>query len=295
MGKKKKKFDNKKQPISIGVKTLVFIWIAVFVIIVTLFAVSQAIPGEIIERPTYYIIAIVISFASFVMTTLFSVSILNHNKMVREINEVNYAREMRNFAASNYGIVTLVDYMLMSEEINRYVEHLKTSRDFKLYMRENDIALEDVMKNPNDYNFLTLRIPFTLPSKPVASVRFSRFKFTKENKHHLFVPCTTANNALVLYNESEKLSNVVVNLITKKTSAFYTPDTVIPFSKIKLNLTMLSLLGVSTTGWIELYFTNPEKLEKSGANRYKIISSQFKVDGFPTFVHSIDSDIEIQE
>ena len=292
MGEKlSKPQKKKKKPIEIGIKTLIFIWVAVLLIVVTLFAVSQAVPGTVIERPTYYIIVIVISFASFVMTTLFSVSILNHNKMVRETNDINFAREMQKFIAENYAIVTLVDYVLMSEEVDRYVEQLKTTRDFKLYMRENDVVITDILGNPDDYNFLTLRIPFTLPSKPVASIRFSRFKFTKENKHHLFVPCTAANNALVLYNETEKLSNIVVNLITKKTSEFYTAKTVIPFSKIKLNLTVQSLLGVSTSGWIELYFTNPEKLEKSGASRYTINSSQFKIDGFPTFVHSVESDI----
>jgi len=44
---------------------------------------------------------------------------------------------------------------------------------------------------------------------------------------------------------------------------------------------MISLLGVVVDGSIELYFTNPEKIDKTGANKYRINSSQFELIGAP--------------
>jgi len=86
---------------------------------------------------------------------------------------------------------------------------------------------------------------------------------------------------------------VVVNLIEKKDSGFFNVKEVNQFSKIKINLTMQSLLGVAIDGIIELYFTNPQKIEKSGHSKYNIISSHFEVNGMPKLVDSALDEVMI--
>jgi hypothetical protein len=89
---------------------------------------------------------------------------------------------------------------------------------------------------------------------------------------------------LIINSEEDKHPELVLNLIMKSDNAFDTVSKVIPFTKIRLNLIMQSLLGVATQGKIELYFTNPKKLDESGANKYTIQSSQFHTVGQPILV-----------
>ena len=85
----------------------------------------------------------------------------------------------------------------------------------------------------------------------------------------------------MLYNETTKRNNVIINLIVKKDSAFFVPEEINVFSKIKMDMTIVSLLGVGIHGLSELYFTNPVKIEGDLTNTYKINSSNFILKGMP--------------
>jgi len=201
------------------------------------------------------------------------------------------AESFRNlqFIASNHTIVDFFDSLLIFIEPERYVERLRQTQDFKFYMREKGIDLEDVKENFDNYFFLTVKIPIrVVVGNAVSSIQFRKFRLDRADKMHNFVPCSGNFHALILYNDEEKRQEVSINLIVNKDSEFYTTDIINPFTKIKLNLTMHSFLGVAVTGWTELYFTNPQKLEKDGTNKYKINSSQFQIVGLPTLDNSVD-------
>ena len=107
-------------------------------------------------------------------------------------------------------------------------------------------------------------------------------KFIKDAATYNLAPSENETaNALIIYNENDHRSEAVINLIVKKDSELYNSGEINLYQKIKITLTMESLLNVAITGSIELYFTNPEKIEKSGANKYKINSSQFQLIGKP--------------
>lgn len=99
----------------------------------------------------------------------------------------------------------------------------------------------------------------------------------KGNSTHNFFPPEGETNALILYNESDKRSEAIINLIMKKTSD--TVGEINPFLKIKINLDKESLLGVIVGGSIVFYQSG--KNRKTGANKYKINSSQFEIAGKP--------------
>lgn len=282
------------------------IWLFVFTLIISVYFIGQGVANgsedgsnEIMQRSTYYMIALILSFSTFIMTGFFSFVIFNHNKTMLDISEQNKRRseeadirgeEFRKlqFVSANYSVIGFLDNMLLYEQYSQYTEKTRETKNFKHYLRESGVDLNDVVQNFDDYVFLSVKIPFKLEEgKSTAAIRFSRFKFSKEGKDFRFVPCTGGMNALILHDEEDAYQVVAINLIVKKDSDFYTSQDVVPFRKIKLNLTMYSLLGVAVSGWTELYFTNPKKLEKNGANQYKINSSQFKISGVPELLQDL--------
>jgi len=300
-----------KKPLSNGVKLVIFFWFASLVIVATLYWIAQvlAYPNAadkniIVQPSTYQIISLVIMFITFVSTTFFSFVIFGHNKTMRVMSEQNLARSLQTeamsddfrrlqFVSANYSVVEFSDNMLLYEQYPQYIATLIRTKDFQYYMCEDNIDMKDVADNFDNYTFLTVKLPFkVIDGKTSAAIRIQRFKFAKADAEHRFVPCAGGANTLILHDDENTAYQIAVtNLITKKDSNFYTSSEVIPFKKIKLNLTMYSLLGVAVRGWSELYFTNPRKLEKNGANQYKINSSQFKISGLPEIVHSVSEDI----
>ena len=287
----------------LNVRFLVIIWGTVFLVLIVAFIVGQ-VSGEFAKGSTFPLISAITSFAAFIVQSLFSFSVLKHNAMVRDMSdEVKKSTDDINaraesfrtlqFIADNYSVVEFADYMLLYEESERYTAILKKTKDFTVYLREDNVDEKDIFEHFDDYQFLTVKIPFTaIEGKTIGKIKFSRFKFVKDCGDHRFVSCGGPADSLILYNETDKRSEVVVNLIVNKTSGFYAADKVIPFLKIKISLTMQSLLGVAVKGWIELYFTNPRKLEESGANKYKILSSHFEISGLPTLVNAVGEDIK---
>jgi len=289
-GKKQK--NKKLKTHKMNFKLLIIIWASVFAVLATVFIVTHFTSG-LIGQEGFWLINLIIAFASFVMTSVFSVAIFNHNKISREMSEENRrnsdevntrAEEFRTlqFVSSNYTVIDFTDYMLLYAEPKRYIDGLKKHKDFTLYMKEDGTDITDAAENAGNYKFITIKIPFKVAEgKSVGKIRFSRFKFVKEGGSHIFVPCGKNNGSLIIYNDADRRNEVVVNLITDNTSEFFADGEIIPFLKIKANLTMQSLLGVAVTGWVELYFNNPLKLENSGANKYKINSSEFEISGLP--------------
>lgn len=283
------------------IRPMLIVWATVFLIAVVVFIVSQLAGGEsgkIIEAPTFQILSVILSFATFVMTTFFSFLILGHNKEVREMNITNKkenddanarAEQFRelSYASTNYSVVEFVDHMAMYEEYKRYKDRLISTRDFAFYLREESINHNDILENFEKYDFLTIKIPFRImEGKRVTTVRIERFLFTKNEKDYNFVPCSEDNRAMMLQDEANNRSAISVNLIIEKESEFYVPGKVSEFSKMRINLSMFSLLGVVVSGWMELYFTNPQKREKDGASIYMINSSRFRIAGLPGVINS---------
>ena len=279
-------------------KILISILVAFTVAVVTLFVVSQTV-GGFIETPTFQILSNFMTFGSVISATLFSYLLIRQGDMHKKNNDDVNARAEAfrdlQFIASNHTITEFYDQMLIFRESERYVERLKRNLDFKFYMREKEIDLEDVKANFDNYFFLTVKIPIrVVVGNAVSSIQLKNFRLDRVDKVHNFVPCAKNFRALILYSDDDKRQEVTVNLIANKHSEFYSNDIVNPFTKIKLLVTMHSFLGVAVTGWNELYFTNPQKLEKDGTNKYKINSSQFQISGLPTLVGSVGADISEQ-
>lgn len=297
--------NNNKTKHKSGIKfvTLLWIWIITASIVVTIFIVSQVTAGDIIEPSTFQILSNTLAFATFLSSTFFSFILIQNNNSLNaqnrknsdEVEERNNSFKKLQFIASNYAAVDFVGHMLIYEVYKRYVDELKATKNFWLYMREEEVTVEDIIENFGDYIFVTVRIP-VIPlvgdSKSVTSIRFSKFVFHDEEGIHHFVPTSdSGRNALVLYNKEDARQEVVVNLAVRKKSNFWVADKVNKFIKISFSHTMYSLLGVAVSGWTEIYFVNPRKVEKDGANKYTINSSQFEISGLPVLSESVEFDI----
>ena len=292
-----------KQPFRMDFKILLIIWGCTVAVVITLFILSETVFVAIIKGETFQVLSNFLALVTFLTTSLLSFSLIKNSKDINEQNQRNSAEiNARNesfrtlqFIASNYAAIDFVDYMLIYEAYKRYVDDTKKTKNFSLFMREENVSLDDINANYDDFTFVTVRIPI-IPlasgNKSVTSIRFSNFVFHKEDSLHQIVACCDVErNALILYNKDDRCQEVVVNLIVRKSSGFWIQDKVNPFLKISFNHTMYSLLGVEVSGWTELYFVNPEKVEKSGANKYTINSSQFEISGLPKLSALVEKDI----
>lgn len=234
------------------------------------------------------IAAIIIAFASFGSSTLFSLLILHHNQTVSQINDdqnirSELFREMQ-FTASNYSIIEFMDRMLLQPESERYIDKYIKAGDYLFHMFEHDIDISDVSSNLDNYSYFTFRIPYRIvEGKSLSKITFKQIYFERDNKRFFFLPPTTQKNsrAFLLYNEQTKRNNVIINLVVKKDNSFFDPTKINVFTKIKMDITIVSLLGVGIDGMSELYFTNPQQIEGDFTNTYKINSSNFILSGMP--------------
>jgi len=234
------------------------------------------------------IAAIVIAFASFGSSTLFSLLILHHNTTVTQINDdlnrrAELFRELQ-FTSGNYSIIEFMDRMLIFNESERYVERYIQRKDYVFHMVEQGLDIAHVSDNISDYEFYSFKIPYrVVEGKLISKITFSQIYFERDNKRFFFVPPTNHkySRAFLLYNEQTKRNNVIINLIVSKGSPFFIPSEINVFSKIKMDMTIVSLLGVGIHGMSELYFTNPVKIEGDLTNTYRINSSNFILKGMP--------------
>lgn len=234
------------------------------------------------------VVALFLAFASFLSSMLFSLLILIHNKTVVKINDdtnrrAELFRELQ-FASANYSIIDFIDRMLIYKESDRYVNKLLQQRSSMFHMLEDGIQIEDVYQNPDAFHFITVRIPFkVVEGKLVSAITFDKLRFERDGVNFEFYPANKSleARAFILYNERTKRNNVIMNLVLSKETQCYRPDEVNRFTKIKIYINILSLLGVIVEGNSELYFTNPEQIEGDNTNTYAIHSSNFLITDGP--------------
>src|SRR5690554_6971320 len=75
---------------------------------------------------------LIVTFASFGASTLFSMMVYNHNRTVSKINDdlnerAELFRELQ-FASSNYSIIEFMDRMLITPESERYMPKFYNKR-----------------------------------------------------------------------------------------------------------------------------------------------------------------------
>lgn len=232
-----------------------------------------------------------VAFAAFISSTLFSLLILLHNRTVVRINDdtnrrAELFRELQ-FASSNYSIIEFMDRMLIYGESERYVQRTLDKKSMMFHMFEDNTSEEDIYANPENYRFVSIKIPFrVLEGKMVSSITFDKLRFERSGINYEFItpPSQKESRAFLLYNEQTKRNNVIINLIIKKDSDFYDPTQINVFTKIKIYINITSLLGVMVEGNSELYFTNPEQIEGDGTNTYRINSANFTLTAMPKIV-----------
>lgn len=229
-----------------------------------------------------------VAFAAFCSSTLFSLLILTHNKTVVKMNDdtnrrAELFRELT-FASTNYSIIEFMDRMLIYGESERYINRLVQRKSMIFHMIESEIDEKHVFEHPEDYRFVSLKIPFrVIEGKIISSITFDKLRFERNGTNYEFVtpPSEKESRAFLLYNEHTKRNNVIINLIIRKNSVFYDPSQINVFSKIKIYINITSLLGVKVKGNSELYFTNPEQIEGDGSNTYRINSANFTLTDMP--------------
>lgn len=280
---------NKKQISSI----FIIVLLAIFIIsLIALFF------GDFLDQ-TFDVIgirvtALILSFASFGSSTLFSLLVYQHNKTVSQLNDdTNRRAELfrdLQFASSNYSIIEFMDRMLVTKENPRYIERLTKSN--KAYFH----LFDDRTNNPlntqsiDDFKYFTIRIPFKLiEGKIVSSIKISELRFERDQKTYSFFPNIDqeSSQTFILNNELTQRSNMIINLAVNKNSDFFDIEDINLFSKIKIYLNITSLLNVMVQGQIELYFTNPNQ-EEALKHSYRIISSHFRLKERPQVIPYID-------
>lgn len=234
------------------------------------------------------IATLLVAFASFVSSSLFSLLIFTHNRTVTRINDdtnrrAELFRELQ-FASSNYSIIEFSDRMLIYDESTRYIDKLYLKSSFEYHMVESRVSPSDVMAHPENYMFTSVKVPFrVIEGKVVSHIAIDKFIFERNGDRFHFVPVLPMKETecYLLYNERTKRNNIIINLITAKTQDFFISSQINLFSKVKMTLSITSLLGVKVTGISELFFTNPEQIEGDGTNTYKINSANFTLSTMP--------------
>jgi hypothetical protein len=172
------------------------------------------------------VVAIFIAFATFLSSMLFSLLILMHNKTTVKINDdtnkrAELFRELQ-FASSNYSIIDFIDRMLIYPESDRYIEKFLTQKNTMFHMLEKGLDKSDVFNHPENYQFLTIRIPFrVIEGKIVSTITFDKLRFEREGVDYEFYPPDhgTESRAFLLYNERTKRNNTIINLVMANRTA----------------------------------------------------------------------------
>jgi len=245
---------------------IIMISINIFVFAVAMLALIY---GELLNQ-MYHVIGIriatlFVAFASFCSSSAFSLLIYIHNRTINKANNdankrAELFRELQ-FASSNYTIIEFMDRMLIYDESQRYVDRYIYKKNLQFHMLESQIQAEDVLSNLQNYNYISLKIPFRIIEGKIASaITFNDLKFMRDEESFTFYPPNQEeeSQAYILYNENTKRNNAIINLVVPKDSDFFISSQINDFSKITIKIGIISLLGVKVKGVVELYkpFTN---------------------------------------
>lgn len=267
--------------------------VIVFIITVAILLRGESLPNS-IDLVGVRVATLFVAFASFISSTLFSLLILLHNKTVSKINDdtnqrAELFRELQ-FSSTNYSIIDFKDQMLIYDESQRYIDRFIKKQSMQFHMITPSIKTEDVYSSPSHYEYISIKIPFkVIEGKMVSSISFKRLKFERDEQIYNFISPTDGSKAFILYNEHTNRNSAIINLILPKDSDFFSEREFNAFSKIKISLTITSLLGVEVKGITELYFTNPT--ESNHKNIYKINASNFTLIDMPkvTKIHHTET------
>jgi hypothetical protein len=229
-----------------------------------------------------------VAFASFCSSSVFSLLIFKHNRTISQANEdankrAELFREVQ-FASNNYSIIEFMDRLLIYDESIRYVEKYIMQQSFNFHMLEERVEEENVLKNPQSFTYISLKIPFRIvEGKIVSAISFNKLRFMRDGVSYTFFPPQGIDGspAYILHNETTKRNNVIINLIVPKDSDFFVSSKINDFSKIEIDIEILSILGVKVKGVSELFFTNPLQIEGNASNTYRINSSTFTITETP--------------
>ncbi|HHU28827.1 TPA: hypothetical protein GXZ54_06695 [bacterium] len=282
-------------------KNKIFLLMAILSSLVFFLAFLSLIYGDFLDEQFNVIgiriATIIVSFASFISSTTFSFLVYYHNRTVSKLNDdMNKRAEMfreLQFASSNYSIIEFMDRMKISMESTRYIDKYVRKGSFYYHMLESSISDKDVLANPDNYDYVSIRIPFrVIEGKTVSYITLDSLSFERDNKKFIFKKPSLLEECrvFILYNEITQRKNIIVNLILPKDINFFNKEKINHFSKIKIKLNIISLLGVKVNGVSELYFTNPEQIEGDGTNTYRINSSNLTLSEMPTIL-PIDTSI----
>jgi hypothetical protein len=248
-------------------------------------SISKAFSGDAVGG--IRIATVFVAFATFCSSTFFSFAILLHNKTVQKINDdANNRAEMfreLQFSSSNYSVIEFTDRMLIYPESIRYINNFVNKNNISYHMILSTITTDDIKSAKDDYLFLSLKIPFyVIEGKSVSQILIKSIKFERDSLQFVFVsPLDIEANAYVLYNEITKRNNAIMNIVVPKSGDFFTSNGENNFSKIKMQLSIISFLGVEIKGEVELFFTNRGKIESPDSNAYQINSSNFTMTQAP--------------
>ena len=239
---------------------------------------------------------VVVTFSTFVSQSFFSLLLFINNRTISKINsDTNVRAEtFRNlsFISANYSLIEFNDRMLLSIESDRYVNKLVQSENDEFHMVLDYVNIKDVYQSPSNYQFITVRIPFSiLEGKTVSSITLERITFERNLKKFRFIFSNSGENpAFLLFNENTRRRNMIINLIYPKDSDFFVLNEISNFTKIKIRMSIISILGVKIKGISELFFTNPVLVEGDLSNIYKITSSIFTISESPKLIDSFTID-----
>ncbi|VEU79599.1 hypothetical protein [Haploplasma axanthum] len=261
--------------------------LVVIVGIVFVLAVVSLLAGDYLAA-TFDVIGIriavlIVSFAAFVASTMFSLMVYLHNKTVSKINDdsnrrAELFRELQ-FASSNYSIIEFNDRMLIYHESERYIPRFYNDDRPTFHMVQDTLDME------KEVDFYTIRIPFkVIEGKTAGKIKLQKIRFEREGVKFNFIPAygRTETQGYILYNEQTKRNNLIINLVFNKDSGYFSEEELNKFSKIKIFLSVVSILGVKIKGISELYFTNPTIIEGDGLHTYKINSANFSLTQKPS-------------
>lgn len=262
-----------------------FVFLTITVIVVFILSFLSLIYAEWLESKIAVvgirIAVLVVSFAAFGASAIFSMMVYKHNITVSKINDDNNRRSelFRNlqFASSNYSIIEFNDRMLISPESQWYISRFYNKDIPSFHLVDEEIDVNEKL------SFYTIRIPYRLvEGKTAGRIEISNIKFERELEVFNFVSMEheKKTSAFLLYNDKTKRSNIIINIVFNESSNFFSEKLNL-FSKIKLKLTVSSILGVSINGISELYFTNPTQTEGQGLHTYKINASTFITTSLP--------------
>lgn len=228
------------------------------------------------------IAVLIVAFASFGSSTLFSLMVYMHNKTVSKINDDSNKRnelfrELQ-FASANYSTIEFNDRALIYPESARYIAKYYSKDEPSFHMVQSKFDENEKLM------FYTIRIPYkVMEGKTAGTIRIKLIKFERDLEVFNFIPMEheKETQAYLLYNEQTKRSNLIVNLVFNKDSNFFKDNELNAFSKIKISIGITSILGVRISGTSELYFTNPTQIEGAGSSTYKINSSNFTLTQKP--------------